>query len=144
MIAYFDTSALVKLVVSEADSELARQCFESASLVLTHQIAYVEAHSAISRIECTGALIADLVSRIRAQFETCWSAFSVTTVDQELIYSAAHLTRRFPLKGYDSVHLAAADRCQRQNGMRSLTFACFDDRLNKAAAELGMQLMRGA
>jgi uncharacterized protein len=63
---------------------------------------------------------------------------------QELMYSAAHLTRRFPLKGYDSMHLAAADRCQRQNGMRSLTFACFDDRLNKAAAELGMQLMKGA
>jgi uncharacterized protein with PIN domain len=52
VIAYFDTSALVKLVVSEADSELARQCFESASLVLTHQIAYVEAHSAISRNVC--------------------------------------------------------------------------------------------
>ena len=49
MILYLDTSALVKLFVTEPSSELVAQFTEDSDTVVTSRIAYVEACSALAR-----------------------------------------------------------------------------------------------
>lgn len=44
------------------------------------------------------------------------------------------------LRAYDSVHLAAADILFKQS-QQSVIFARFDQRLNQAASQLGLQLL---
>ncbi len=48
MILYLDTSALVKLYVSEEGSEIVRGAVESAGRVATSRIAYAEARAALA------------------------------------------------------------------------------------------------
>jgi hypothetical protein len=46
----------------------------------------------------------------------------------------------YGLRGYDSVHLAAAHFFHQHSG-EPLHFACFDKRLNAAAKSLGLHLL---
>ena len=144
MIAYFDTSALVKLVVVEPGSELPTQVFGAARLSATHLIAYAEAHAAISRLERTKAVSTPTGQLVRDQLERRWATMWIVGVDEELVRDAAALTRTFPLKGYDSVHLAAARRFHALAGNVPVMFACFDNGLNRAAARLGMKTLEQA
>ncbi|TAN80277.1 MAG: hypothetical protein EPN14_05425 [Gallionella sp.] len=59
-------------------------------------------------------------------------------INQALVEQAGQLADGFALRAYDSVQLAAALFVQRRT-QSPVTFACFDDRLNRAAALLEMQ-----
>ena len=54
------------------------------------------------------------------------------------------LAERLSLRGYDSVRLAAAESLRFGDGAEFLCFASFDDHLNHAAADLGLQLLTAA
>jgi len=64
----------------------------------------------------------------------------IITVDEKLIRRAASLALTYHLRGYDSVHLAAAEVLERQPDTH-LTFACFDHNLNDAARALGITVI---
>lgn len=69
MIRYFDTSALVKLLVVESESDLVRRLFRESTARVVHDIAYVEMHSAVSRLVRTRAIDREVVSDIRSRAE---------------------------------------------------------------------------
>ena len=75
------------------------------------------------------------------KFQSDWLATTRISVDEVLLQRAAALVRRFGLRAYDSVHLAAAERVCVAVGAANLVFACFDARLTAAAGELGMALL---
>ncbi|MGZ8203816.1 MAG: hypothetical protein ACXWUB_11260, partial [Burkholderiales bacterium] len=54
---------------------------------------------------------------------------------------AGESAERLSLRGCDSVHLAAAESLRVGHGTEFLRFALFDDHLNHAAADLGLQLL---
>jgi predicted nucleic acid-binding protein len=54
---------------------------------------------------------------------------------------AAHLADRFGLRGYDSIHLAAAEALMIQIMPQKMVFASFDQALNRAAAALGLTVI---
>ncbi|MGH8593596.1 MAG: type II toxin-antitoxin system VapC family toxin [Gammaproteobacteria bacterium] len=58
-------------------------------------------------------------------FEKDWAATLIIQVDEPLARSAAAMAFTYGLRGYDSVHLAAADYFHWQSG-EPLHFACFD------------------
>ena len=79
---------------------------------------------------------------VKREFSHDWGNYIQVGVDQTFLQRASKLAEAFALRAYDSVHLAAADMLLKQSGM-GVTFACFDRKLNHAAAVLGLPLTAG-
>jgi predicted nucleic acid-binding protein len=58
-------------------------------------------------------------------------------VTQQLVEQAGEYAEIFALRAYDSIQLAAAQTLQ-QGDSGKVSFACFDQRLQKAAQLLGL------
>jgi predicted nucleic acid-binding protein len=141
MLLYLDTSALVKLYVEEAHSDVVKALHQQAGIVASHQIAFVEFHAALARRHREGDVDAELFDALKQEFVEDWSDYLRVETEQGLLQSAAELAEAFSLRAYDSVHLAAA-RHLHQNASVPVMFACFDKRLNLAAKMLGMEHVR--
>lgn len=137
MTLYLDTSALVKLFVNEADSPKTRALSDRATLIVTSVLTYLEAHSALARRVREKSLTVDLAQLATDQLDDRWTKYSPIPVTTELIRSAATLVTRYPLRAYDALHLASAFDAQRRLN-RSITFAAFDQVLNRAAKREGL------
>jgi hypothetical protein len=131
MILYVDTSALVKLHVSEAGSDRVRMWSDQASGLVTSLVTYVEARAAFARMHRLGALTADAFRGAVTMFDHDWSRCEIIGVDDPLVRRAAGLADRHGLRGYDAIQLATALEVRPHEG--KLVFGCFDDRLNRAA-----------
>lgn len=141
MIRYCDTSALVKLVVTEPDSAAFRRLVEDAILAFTHEIAYVEMHSAVSRLERTGAIGTELAGNLRTRIGPVWDTLVRVAVDDALVREAAHLTALHPLAAYDAVHLASALRVRQLADGAPMELVCTDRPLGRAAREEGLSVV---
>lgn len=138
MIAYFDTSAFVPLLVAEPGSVASREVWDAADAVVTSRLLYVEAHAALARAVRAGritdrqhrALVRTLVDR--------WRDFEVLEVDAALAVRAAELAERFALRGYDAVHCASAAELEDAD----LVVASGDKELLDACAALGLATAR--
>lgn len=141
MILYLDTSAYVRVYVREAGHDLIWNAAQSASEIATHLIAYAEMRAALARMQRMGRLIAAEVDSIKETFERDWRMTFQIAPTEAMIRRAGDLAERFSLRGYDSVHLAAAESLRVGQGADLLRFASFDERLNQSAAELGLPLL---
>lgn len=70
-----------------------------------------------------------------------WQTLNVILPTEMLVKRAGNLADQFGLRGYDSIHLAAAEAISLQIMPQPLVFACFDKHLNKAAKILGMTVL---
>lgn len=139
MILYLDTSALVKLYVEESASQLVRQAVRDAQLSVCHLIAYAETRAALARKRRSGEFSGRQCDLCKRELERTWPRFERMGIDEALVHQAGNLADHFGLRGYDSVHLAAAETVFRAAGPSvEFRFAAFDNSLIKAAAELGM------
>ncbi|MBI3523594.1 MAG: type II toxin-antitoxin system VapC family toxin [Betaproteobacteria bacterium] len=137
MIVYFDTSALFKLFVLEAGSVEVNAVRRKAAMSATVLVTYAEVQAAFARRIREQPAIAPSLRLDQKDFVADWTNWGVIGMDQPLMRQAAHLADAFALRGYDSIQLAAAAYTQQQS-QTTITFACFDERLNKAASLLGM------
>jgi hypothetical protein len=107
VIAYFDTSALVPLIVAEPTSAACRAAWNSADRVVSVRLAYVEAVAALARADRAGRLgVRGLDESIR-ELDDFWSEMEIVELDAELTRVAAALARDQALRGHDAVHCAA-------------------------------------
>ena len=141
MILYLDTSALVKLFVEEPHSDLVRTAAAQSALIVTHLVAYAEACSAFARL---ARLRADgtLFGRLRRALDVHWTQWEIVAVDEPLVRRAGEIAGRYRLRGYDSIHLAAAQAVH--NTRRDDTdfrVAVFDVDLARAAKSAGLSLL---
>lgn len=143
MIVYLDTSALVKLYVQEAGSAEVRQAIARADLVATSLIAYVEVRSAFARKHRMADIDDAALKRHKREFEQGWNQLDRLPVDATTIRRAGDLAEQHRLKAYDALHLATADLME-VTLRSSVSFACFDDALNRAAAKQGFTLITDA
>lgn len=133
MILYLDTSALVKLFVDEPHSQDVRRATTEARLTVTHDIAYVEACAAFARM-ARARKSRMLASTLRAHLDLHWEAWEILAVTGALVRRAAEFAMRHGLRGYDSVHLAAAESVLESfRGRLPFRLAAFDDQLRRAA-----------
>ncbi len=144
MILYLDTSAIVRLYVREESHDLVWSATQKASQTATHLIAYAEMRAALARMQRMGRLNKAEAASIKRTFESDWRNTVQITPTEIMIRRAGDLAERFGLRGYDSVHLAAAESLLPSRGKDFLHFASFDHILNEAAAELGLQLLTAA
>jgi predicted nucleic acid-binding protein len=141
LILYLDTSAFIKLYVAEVGAEKVRAAAAAAALIHAHWIAYAEMRSALARLHRMGRQSADAYRQSKREFEADWRTVNAIMPDERMLRHAGDLAERFELRGYDSVHLAAAESLRVGPGTEFLCFASFDDHLNHAAAELGFPLL---
>ena len=134
-VVYFDSSALVKLVVDEAGSDLAGQLWDGCDAALTSRLAYPEVCAALAAagrdhdIDAAGLLDAT------NSWEELWAAIRPVELTVSVERAAGRLARAHMLRGADAVHLASAMTIAgpaRERG--DLVFAVWDRRLHAGAA----------
>lgn len=141
MILYLDTSAFIKLYVGEPNADKVRAVVAEADQIHAHWIAYPEMRSAFARLYRMRRQDAETFDQCKREFERDWDLISPILPDERILRRAGELAERFGLRGYDSVHLAAAESLRVGQGADLLRFAAFDERLNQSAAELGLPLL---
>ena len=110
MIAYFDTSAVVPLLIAEPGSRLAASLWETADRVVSVRLVYPETRAALAQAERLGRVgLRDLRDAVTA-LDSLFEELDLVEVDGPLARLAGELAEIHGLRGYDAVHLAAADR----------------------------------
>lgn len=137
MILYLDTSALVKLYVPETDSDMMKHLVDVAELPAMSRVSYVEARAAFARKRREQAVTLKDYRTIVQDFDNDWETFFIVDVSEALIKRAGQLAERYALRGYDAVHLASGVIVGEQAN-QAVRFACFDERLSRAARREGL------
>lgn len=106
--AYFDTSAIVKLIVAEEDSELADELWSTSTLRISSQLVYPEARAALAAAARQGRIDQRGLRRAVGDLEQAITAMRLIGVDHALARQAGDLAEQHALRGYDAVHLASA------------------------------------
>jgi predicted nucleic acid-binding protein len=133
-LVYFDSSALVKLVVDEDGSDLAAQLWDGCDAALASRLAYPEVRAALAAAGRNHDLSdADLDTAEQA-WEQYWAAIRPVELTAAVERHAGTLARSHPLRGADAVHLASALAA----GDPDLTLAVWDRRLHVGAATAGL------
>lgn len=136
MNTYFDTSALVKLVLPEQGSEQVLTLWRRTDRVLASALTHVEARAAIAAAH-RGRRIADAeLPATKQKFERWWAQVTVIGVERPLLRFASGLAEVHGLRGYDAVHLASALAIDEQ-----VVFASADAVLRQAARTEGLPLL---
>lgn len=134
---YLDTDALVKLLVKEPGTDIARDASQEADLLTSSHLAYVETRSALARMRAGRRLTASGHKSKLTEFEAMWADIAVLAVSGATIIDAAKLAEQHTLRAYDAVHLASALTLE----VDDLSFACWDNDLREAAGAQGLRLV---
>lgn len=110
MIAYFDTSAVIPLLVDEPGSETALSVWLGAESVVSTRLLYAEAGAALVRAARLDRLTPRALDQALGELDGIWSQLFVVEIDDILVRTAAALARQHSLRGYDAVHCSAALR----------------------------------
>jgi uncharacterized protein len=107
-LVYFDSSALVKLLVEEDGSDLVAELWDNCDAALSSRLAYPEVRAALA----ASARNHDLGDEDLLAAEHAWEEFWAATRPVELTPAveqrAGQLAKSHALRGGDAVHLASA------------------------------------
>jgi len=140
VIAYFDSSSIVKWFFDEPFMDLARSMKDSAEIAFTSLLAFPEVMSAVNRAWREGRCLKSEMELVREEFWRIWPNFQWIKVSEDLTHHAGRLIFRHGLKGSDAVHLASAILLKREGEEIDLFFSCFDKNLNQAARKEGFRI----
>ena len=108
MIAYFDTSAIVPLIINEASTDLCNRVWNESSRVLSVRLLYPEARAALAKAQRLGRLSGKQLIAAVVELESILTEVDHIEVTVALARRAGELAQEYSLRGYDAVHLAAA------------------------------------
>ena len=140
MIAYFDSSSIVKWFFDEPFSDMARSMKEGTDKAFTSLISYPEVLSAFRRAWREGHCTKSDMEIVQGEFTRIWNDLLWIKPDQRLILNTRELIFKYELKGYDSIHLASSLLLMEQSDGMDVFFSCFDRALNRAAKEEGLKI----
>ena len=107
-LAFWDSSALVKLLVEEAGTDLAVALWDGSAGVVASRLVVPEVSAALASAE-RGGRIKRADARIAGdEWRRYLVALDVVEVSAEIADHAAGLAAGHPLSGADAVHLATA------------------------------------
>ena len=140
MIVYFDTSALLPVLIEEQGSATAVRLWDEAERVLSVRLLHAEARAALAQAVRVGRIASRSLPALVDGFESLYGQLDQMEVDDALVCRAGDLAQGQGLRGYDAVHLAGAERV---NGS-DVVFAAGDTALLEAARSLGISVARTA
>ena len=140
MILYLDTSALLKKYFQEIGSDEIISLWKEATAIVTPSVAYAEALASIHRKKREVEFNNDRFETILHLFRRDWNSLIRVEVTDELKGWIDKVVSRYPLRGFDVIHLASAlivhDRLPEK-----FLFACYDNKLLQAAQSAGLQTL---
>jgi uncharacterized protein len=120
------------VVEEEGSQAVGELCMRSRGVACSG-LGYVEGSAAIARRGPEGS-----VDAMRAILDRIWADLIVIHASEDVLVSAAALAPRHRLRGYDAVHLASALMLRERTG--PVVFTCWDNALNDAAKQQGLDL----
>jgi predicted nucleic acid-binding protein len=105
---YFETSAIVKLLVAEEGSDRADVLWDSADLLATSELSYVETRAALAAANRSGRLTRNALAEAKDALEERFAHVHRVEVTPDVVRSAGNLAEDLSLRGHDAVHLASA------------------------------------
>jgi uncharacterized protein len=132
LICYFDTSALIPLLVEEAGSDIAGRLWDTADRVVSSRLVYAEARAALAQAHRTDRIGAAGLRRAVTDLEGLMGDFDLVEVGAAVVHRAGELAEQLALRGYDAVHLGSAESLADPD----LVLVAGDRQLLRAAGEL--------
>jgi predicted nucleic acid-binding protein len=139
MIVYFDSSALVKLYLTETASAQVEALLAEATVAGASLISRAEVAAALAKAMRMNWLTRDEAARALKVFQQQWSALFRLNIRETTVERAEGLAWELGLRGYDAVHLASALLWQ-QSISSPITLATFDRQLWEAAQLIGLEV----
>jgi predicted nucleic acid-binding protein len=138
VIAYFDSSSIVKWFFDEPLMDLARGIKAEAAIAATSLVAFPEVISAIRRAHKDGRCSAAEMALVRDEFLRIWPDFQRVEINDGLVQHAGRLIFKHSLRAFDALHLASALLLKNEAEGLDFFFSCFDRGLNQAAQQEGL------
>ena len=133
-LVYFDSSALVKLVLDEAGSDIAATLWNACDAAMSSRLAYPEVCAALAAAGRNHDLTGSEASAAATEWDEFWASMRPVELTPDIEQSAGVLARRHRLRGADAVHLASTLAL----GAADLTVAVWDRRLHAGATAVGL------
>lgn len=136
-LVYFDTSALLKLVLPEPSTELMCALWNRADAVVTSRLADAELRAVLRAGERSGHLTDAQYAQALERWQALWPALRKVEVTAGLADRAAALAEEIGLRAGDGLHLAAALLLEEAG----VVFAAAEGRLAEAARDLRLHVL---
>ena len=136
MIAYFDTSAIIPLIIEEPSSPIASRLWDDAERIVSVRVMYPEARAALARAERMRRMTRGQHTAAIAELESIIGQVDQIEINAALARLAGDLADAHGLHGYDAVHLAAAATA----ADNELVVVTGDADLSRAATALGFSV----
>lgn len=135
-LVYFDSSALVKLLVEEEGSDLVAQLWDGCDAAVASRLAYPEVRAALAAANRNHDLDDGALRAAVADWGSYWAAVRPVDLSAAVEQHAGELAVSYGLRGADAVHLASALAI----GDPDLVVAVWDLRLHAAATSAGLRV----
>ena len=122
---YIDSSAILKLILKEAESEAIVAI--SRARFITSEVSRVEVTRAVLRYEPKALKVAEQVLK----------NINFVKIDSQTLVQAERLPERINIRALDAIHIAVASKM----GLRINTVLTYDKLMAKAAKELGFAVL---
>lgn len=133
---FWDSSAVVPLVVSESSSNLVRRLYREDPVIIAWWGTELECVSAVARRRRDGDLPPAIAQGAFDRLSVLRRSWQEVEPAEEIRESAARFLRIYPLRAVDALQLAAAFRAA-EGRPPTLPFVSLDDRLIAAAESEG-------
>jgi uncharacterized protein len=131
---YFDTSAIVPIVIEEPSSIVASRLWDAADRVVSSRLVYAEGRAALAIARRLDRIDERGLREAVDDLESLHDQLDVIEITEGLIREAGGLAEQLNLRGYEAVHLASA----RLVDDPEMVLAAGDQRLLAAARAVGM------
>ncbi len=138
---FWDTSALIPLLVAEAASDAAEQELQSDPGLVVWWASQVECVSALSRRERDGLLKGSSLVASHQRLDALSAGWREVQPASRVRQIAIRLLRVHPMRAADALQLAAAIVASEERPA-TLPFVTLDDRLAQAAEREGFPVVR--
>ena len=133
-LAYFDSSALVKLIVEEDGSHDVATLWDGADAVVTSRVAHPEVRAALRAAHRDQRLDDTSHAAAKQSWRDFHAALRMVELTESLEDGAGHLADTHALSGFDAIHLASALTL----ADAPVILASWDRRLLRAARAIGL------
>jgi hypothetical protein len=136
VIAYFDTSAIIPLIIEEPSSAIASRLWDDAERIVSARVLYPEARAALARAERMRRVTRGQLTAAITELESIMGQVDHIEINAPLARLAGDLAHTHGLRGYDAVHLAAAATA----ADNELVVVTGDSDVGRAATALGISV----
>jgi predicted nucleic acid-binding protein len=137
---YWDSSALVALIVEQAETNAVRDLYSTDGRILSWTTSEIEIISALCRLHREGSLDARGLGKATERLAKLWSRLDAISAVDAVKVRAARALRTHTLRAADALQLGAALLVAADDAAR-WSFVCLDDRLAGAALREGFTVL---